>query len=114
MAIINEIDQDEFNKWLSDKPEIIKDLVKQIPPGRLYLLKTSGHKVFPYSYNEDGTITVVVSGEYNSVVFERNVFGINPKNLEECDFPDKDEVFGAMLTDEADIRKMCQYIKEST
>lgn len=110
MAIIEEIDQGAFEKWLSDRPRIIKELAKKIPPGRLYLLKTSNHRVFPYSYNEDGTLTVVVSGEYNSVCFERNVFGIKPDDLEECDLPDKNEILGAVLTEENEINEFIDFI----
>ncbi len=101
MAKIADIDQSELDAWLSTRPESIQKLAKQIPPGRLYRMENQ--RVFPYSYNEDGTLTVIVSGEYNSIVFERSVFGVKPESLVECDLPEEGEELGTMLTDQKDI-----------
>lgn len=111
MAVIREVDQDGLKTWLSTRPEIITELVVKIPPGRLYLLKTSNHRVFPYSYSEDGTLTVVVSGEYNAVAFERRVFGIKPEDLEECDLPVAGETLGAVFTEDAEIEAYIDAIR---
>jgi hypothetical protein len=113
MAIISEIDQAKFDEWLEGRPEIIQKLAAKCPPGRLYLLKTSNHRVFPYSYSEDGTITVVVSGDYSAVMFERRVFGINPDDLVECDLPDDNEVLGTMLTEEEDVKEYCSILRKA-
>lgn len=67
-------------------------------------MKNSGHKVTIYSYHEDNTVTVNVTGEYNAVVFERHVFGIKPDDLEECDFPDDNEPLGTAITDPNDVK----------
>jgi hypothetical protein len=94
MAIIDEIDEEAFNEWLESRPEVIKELAKLLPPGRLYRLKTSNHRCTLHSYNEDRTVTVNVTGEYNRVLFSRSVFGIKPEDLEECDLPGPDEDLG--------------------
>ena len=49
------------------------------------------------------TMTVMVSGQYNRVIFERQVFGIQPEGLEECDLPGKDEELGTILTNKEEI-----------
>ena len=41
------------------------------------------------------TLTVIVSGRFNYVAFERRVFGIKPEDLEECDLPRADEPLGS-------------------
>lgn len=101
----------EFDEWLKDRPEIIQEMGKSHPPHKLYLLKTSNHKVFIISYSENRTVTVVVSGKYNLTDFERRVFGIKPEDLEECDLPKEGEPLGVMLNQEQ-AREYIQSIKE--
>uniref|UniRef100_A0A6M3JIW3 Uncharacterized protein n=1 Tax=viral metagenome TaxID=1070528 RepID=A0A6M3JIW3_9ZZZZ len=102
-----------WEDWVSTRPQIIKDLCKRFPPYNIYRLNNSGHKVTIYSYSEDGTITVNVSGEYNAVMFDRQVFGIRPENLEECDLPGTDEVIGSFLTEEEDVKKFIDMVRPS-
>ena len=97
MAKVTELKQQEWEEWIATRPEVIRDLCTRFPPDRLYLLKTSGHRVTIHSYSEDGTVTVDVSGEYNFVFFNRQVFGIHPEDLEECDLPPADEVMGSLV-----------------
>jgi hypothetical protein len=61
-------------------------------------MRSTGQRVFPVSYSEDGTVRVIVSGKYNLVSFEREVFGVEIDDLEECDLPGPDEPLGAILT----------------
>lgn len=91
---------DGWFEWLKGRPDSIKALAEKFPGNKLYRLKSTGHRVFIYSYSENNTMTVVVSGQYNNVMFERRVFGINPDELEECDFPLPDEPLGVVLNDE--------------
>jgi len=94
-----------WNEWVSSRPQIIQDMCKKFPPYNLYRLKNTGHKVTLYSYSEDGTVTVNVSGEYNAVMFDRRVFGIKPYNLEECDLPGPDEAIGTVLAEEEEVNE---------
>ena len=116
MATLWEFDeqkQKEWDEWLAPRPQIIKDLAKLLPPNKLYLLKTSNHMVTMRSYDEDGTVSVNVSGDFNFVTFERGVFGIKPEDLEECALPAPSERLGVMLTDEKDIGSFIDAVRPS-
>lgn len=63
-------------------------------------MKSTGQRVTLCSIFEDGTISVSVSANYNFVLHERNVFGIDPNDLEPCEIPPPDELVGSVLTDE--------------
>jgi uncharacterized protein YkwD len=95
--------QAEFDAWVETRPPVIQRLCKRLPPDRLYLLKSSGHRVTLRSYSEGGTVTVNVTGQYNLISFDRYVFGIDPDDLEECDLPPSDEPIGTMLTERKDV-----------
>lgn len=102
MATLFELNE-EWDKWVEARPKEIQELCRLLPPNKLYRLKTSGHRATLYSYEEGGTVTVNVTGQYNSVIFGRRVFGIQPEDLEECDLPGPDEVLGEILTAPKDI-----------
>lgn len=94
-----------YVEWSASLPKAARDLADQFEPWSLYRLKSTGHRVFPYSYGNDGTLTVVVSGRFNLVDFERRVFSVQPSDLTPCELPAPDEPVGAALTDPADIEK---------
>ena len=98
MAKIAEINQAGFKEWLQGRSDIILDMVKRYPPDVLYRMKSTGQRVTIIAYAEDGTVRVLVSGDYNAVLFEREVFGVHLENLEECDLPDRNERLGTLLT----------------
>lgn len=81
-----------WDEWLSDRPQVIKDLAEKYPPYNLY--RMGNHRVTLYSYSEDGTVTVNVTGEYNRVLFSRQVFGVDPSRIVECDLPAHGEDLG--------------------
>ena len=100
MAVLHEFtpeQQAEWDAWVAGRPPVVQERCRAFPPNRLYLLKSSNHRVTIYSYSEDGTMTVTVSGDYNLITFNRNVFGIKPEDLEECDLPDLDEPIGSFV-----------------
>ena len=94
MAEIYPIDQKEFNEWLAGRPKIIESVATRHPPNRLYRLRTTDHRVTVFSYSEDGTITVAITGQYNLLKFPRRVFCIDPDDLYECELPADDEPLG--------------------
>jgi len=102
-----------FDQWVASRPDKVQELIRKLPPDRLYLLKTSGHRVTIYSYNEDNTLTVTVTGKYNMITFARNVFGIKPEDLEECDLPGPDEPLGELLKDPKDIEAYCKHLRKA-
>ncbi len=63
-------------------------------------MKSTSQRVTLSSICEDGTISVSVSADYNFVLHERNVFGIDPNDLEPCEIPSSDELVGSVLTQE--------------
>ncbi len=108
MATIAEVDEAELAKWVATLPENVQDVVRRLPPGRLYRFKTGRrHRCVPYSYDDDGTIKVQVTGEFNLVIFDRTVFGVEPDDLEECDLPGPDEILGTGITDPAEVDAFC-------
>jgi hypothetical protein len=103
MAIIAEIDEVEMRKWIKGRPQKIQEMCGRWPPNLLYRDSGSKLRVFIYSYSENGTVTVIVSGRYNFVCFERKVFGVDPEALEECEMPGVDEKVGVMFTGPEEI-----------
>lgn len=77
---------------------MVRDLCERFPPNRLFLLKSTGQRVTIVSYFENGTLKVDVSASFNQVLFEREVFGISPDDLEECDLPGMDVPTGAAMS----------------
>ena len=100
MALLGEWSEKQehaWNTWVRLRPPVIQDLCSRFPANRLYRLKESAHYVTIYSYEEDGTMTVTVSGDRNFVIFERHVFGVAPDEIEECDLPSADSPHGSLL-----------------
>lgn len=87
-------------EWVESRPESVKAVAKRFDPWSLYLLKTTGQRVTILAIAEDGTVRVNVSGNYNFLIFERQVFGINPDDLEPCELPSDDELTGSLMTPE--------------
>jgi hypothetical protein len=106
MYEMTEQQRSDWDNWISSRPKAVQDLARRFPPNKLFRLKSSGHRVYLYSYFEDGTLTVVVDGKYNMVAFERKVFGIKPEALEECELPASDEVVGSMNLTPEQVKKM--------
>lgn len=79
---------------------MIQEMAKKYPPNLLYRLKDDGNRCTLYSYSEDGTVTVNITGEYNLVAFNRQVFGIDQKTLTECEPPEEGQPIGTMLNNE--------------
>lgn len=104
MAVIRELDPVEWQKWLDERPDAVRAVAARLPPNRLYRLISTGQRVTLLSYGEqkDGgiSLTVMVSGKYNALSHERNVFGIDPSDLEECELPEPDEILGSVLSGE--------------
>lgn len=99
MAIIMKIDPTAWAAWVADRPEKVRDLCARLPSDRLYRMKSSGHRCTLVSYNEDGTVCVAVTGQYNLVSFDRMVFGVPADDLEECELPLPGEPLGTAITD---------------
>jgi len=113
MATILEWNEEEragWERWVASRPPVVQQLARQFPPNQLYRLKTTGHRVTPYSYSEEGTLTVDITGQFNRVLFGRRVFGIRPEDLEECELPQPGEDLGDTAAEagytEDDVKKI--------
>jgi hypothetical protein len=89
----------DWNSWVRSRPESVRSVATKLVTWRLYRIRQSGHRATLYSFTEhdDGkvTCTMVVSGKFNLVAFERRVFDVDPDDLEECDLPSPDEALGS-------------------
>lgn len=87
-----------WREFVATRPQVVRAAIGALEPWRLYRMKSTGQRVFLYSASEGGTLTVVLSGEYNLVAMEHRIFGIAPDDLEECDLPAAGEPLGVYLT----------------
>jgi hypothetical protein len=103
----------EFAKWTATLPDFVRVVAEKLPPWKLYRMTDTGHRVYILSYDEgtDGKayLRVNVSGRYNSLDIEREVFGVDPESLEECELPAEGERVGVRLETQEEIEK---YIDE--
>jgi len=84
----------EWDAWLAERPACVRAVAEKLSPWTLYRLRSSGHRVrvFCFSEHDDDTVTVRVLVEHRwnpeGLLFERQVFGVDPSNLEECALPE--------------------------
>lgn len=86
----------EWSQWVSSRPECVRLIAERFSPWILYRMESTGHRVTLRSFYEDGTISVNVTANYNFLIMERWVFGIDPDDLEECDLPGEGELVGCL------------------
>jgi len=101
-----------WHSWASSRPLTIRELCLKFRPNKLYRLISTGHRCTLYSFSEDGTISVMISGRYNKVVVDEIVFGVKPEGLEECDLPEKGEELGTEITDPEELKVYIEKLKK--
>ena len=99
-----EMNMTAFDEWVASRPPVVQEIIRKLPPDRLYRMKSTGHRVTLIAYAEDGTVRVNVSGQFNFVMFDRQVFGVKADDLEECDLPKAGEQTGTVLTGDEDVK----------
>ena len=97
----------EYSRWLAGRPPAVQDMVVKRPPDRLYRIPT-GHRVVVIAYAEGGTVRVAVTGRWNFVTVDHQVFGVPLEDLVECDLPGPGETLGTMVTDPAEAERFLQ------
>lgn len=116
-AVPTDQERAEWEAWVAERPPALQELARKFTPWSLWLLKSSGHRVVPYSFDEhaDGsyTLRVNVLAMFNSITFERRVFGIAPDDLEACELPGPEEELGATLTGAEEIDAYCASVREA-
>jgi hypothetical protein len=101
--------QREWDAWIQSRPPIIQEMVTKTPPGRLYRYRSTGQRGMIYSYTEDGCVTVIFPQEYNPWQNEnRQVHGIDPQFLQECDFPTAEQMASDKGDEDAQSRSPCE------
>ena len=93
MAICREVKRNALNEWLATQPAIIKELCLRLPIGRLYSFR--GMKGEIQAYNEDGTVTMVFTGEWCEVAYPHKEYNLNPSEVIACDLPLPSDPVGA-------------------
>ena len=109
-----ELEQD-WKDWVASQPDNVRVVAERFEPFSLYRIRHTGQRVVVASFDtqKDGKVTlkVLVPAEFNLVIFEWGVFGIEPDDLEPCELPAPDEVVGAVLADRKDIDKYIDVIR---
>jgi hypothetical protein len=98
--------QAQWAEWVSSRPANVRAVAERFNPWTLYRMKSTGQRVTVYSFQEhkDGTgtvtLTVNITGQFNVLIHDRQVFGIDPADLEPCELPKPEEIVGTLLTPE--------------
>lgn len=95
-----------WQKWVEERPESIREVARKFEPWTLYQMFADDGKPLsrvtilsiaepdPPKYPTP-TMTVAIRGQFNLTMSERDVFGIPPHRLVECDLPAPGERLGA-------------------
>ncbi len=96
-----------WSQWIAERPDKVREVAERIDPWTLYRMKDTDQRVTLYSFGEqpDGsvTLTVDITGEFNLISFDQQVFGIDPDDLEECDLPVEGEPLGEALNEDEQL-----------
>lgn len=108
-------DQAEHDAWVESRPPVVKEIARKLDPQYCYLLKTSNQFVTMYSISENGTVTVNVLAALNpGLDFERQVFGVDPDDLQAVDVPGHfDPERKPLLTDRQDVKDYCDMLAKA-
>ena len=90
---LNKEQKQEWEQWLSERPENVKKVALKIVPWKKYMQKgiddDIGNRYSPISYNEekDGRVTLTCEKTNEEMPFlgGYGVFGMNPDSLTEAD-----------------------------
>lgn len=107
MAKIRELtpeEQTQHRAWADDLPPNVREVASSYPHDRLCRIR-DGSKVAILAYATDGTVTIGISSRFNRVFFERQVFGVPPSELTECDLPGPGEPVGLILPDPVQVEQ---------
>jgi hypothetical protein len=103
-----------WKEWVASRPDHVRVVAEHFEPWHLYRLSTTGHRVLVIGFDEmdEGVrVRIAVLGRYNAVVFDRQVFGIDPATLTPCDPPSPDEPVGTLLTKQEDVDQHLDHVR---
>ncbi len=108
----------QWKEFVRTRPDPVREVIEAhvFAPWKLYRMKSTGHRVTIYSFDEpkDGPVTmkVDVGGEFNVVTFSRRVFGVSPEDLVECDLPETGEPVGDLEMDPHEAKALIDEIRK--
>lgn len=89
-------DEAAYRIWLAERPPVVRAVAERFDPWSLYRHRKTGQIVMVCGFFEDGTVTMLVSAEFNRQPegFPQQFFvpGVNPDDLEPCEVPAADQV----------------------
>jgi hypothetical protein len=111
----DEVQKRNWSDWVASRPDCVRVVCERLPVDRLYRMTSTKQRVTVRSFNEDGTVTVRVSAKYNFIAtHERDVFGIDPNDLQECELPEKDEIVGLLDVNQLVCDMTDEYLRSDT
>lgn len=75
----------EWQAWLAERPDNVREIAEQYPPWPTYRLKSTGQHcaIRVYDEHDDGRVTVKITAWYEPMIMPpRGVFGVDPHDLE--------------------------------
>lgn len=73
--------------WIESRPKSVRDIIERMPPGTWWVYKDGALGLYtPYSYSEDGTVTLTKFDPMFAAMPELRVFGCNPCDFEPTDY----------------------------
>lgn len=89
-----------WRAWVAERPPLVRVVAERFEPWSVYRMRSTGQRVSVLGFDEDDggsvTLRVAVRGDWNLVTHERDVFGIDPGDLEPCDLPAPGELVGSL------------------
>ena len=91
---MSEEEQRELEEWIASRPQVIQEMIERVPFNGLYrnmsYYRAGGrHQLVTITgYNEDGTVSISATCNFNLHSFDRGVFGIDIYDLEPTELPE--------------------------
>jgi len=81
-----------YHEWVRSRPDDVRRIAERFQPWELYRLKPTGQvvRVLSFSEGDDGAVSVKILAirQFNFPhLYDLEVFGIDPDELEPCDDP---------------------------
>jgi len=95
----------EWEEWCDSRPTKVAEVARRLVPWKLYQMRSTGQRVVIVHYDEEESgevsLSVDVSGAYNFLMFDRQVFGVDPDDLELASWPPEEgDIVGTLLPEE--------------
>jgi hypothetical protein len=79
----------DISAKFKDRPRHVRAIAKKIDFFSLYWLRPVDSHVI-CGVEDDGSITVSATREYNDLVYDVLIFGVDPEDLQPCELPQRE------------------------